>query len=208
VCSPTELPEKVWIRLRDRPPMALDVATRATSEVARPPSCVLGPSEQPCAGYRPDTESCLTVPQWPRFPDLSALRTHVEGDRVVALGSRSRDQSVPMILGGSPPPREGGEAHVRWTRPLASGDGLSAMHATFFLALRGGRALSWYEHAAGRPHVVAVDAAAGRTLWDVPTTEVLSLHLTLTRVYVQHRQGLDVRDAATGKLLGSVNKLP
>jgi hypothetical protein len=204
VCSPTELPGQVWIRLRDRAPVALDATSRAASEAPRPPSCVLGPSEQPCAGYRPDTESCVVIPTWPHFSDISPVKTHVEGSVAVGLGTRKSDMSVPMIFGGGF--RDAGEAHVRWNRPLAPGDGLSAVRATFFLALRSGRAVTWYDHAAGRPHVIAIDAAGGRTLWDAPTTEVLSLHLSPTRVYVQHRQGLDVRDAATGKLLGTVSR--
>ena len=202
VCGVPELPGKLWIRLRGRPPVALDVATRVATPTPRPPSCARSPREERCNMFNFDAETCPVEPGEPRSPEVSVFNAWAEGPNGVAIGSRRTDQTVPMVLGFTPHPREGAEPRIRWIRPLAPDNGLGAAHIVNFLALQAGRAVTHYDHTSGRAHVLAIDAASGRTLWEAPTTTIVFMHVTASRVYVQHNQWLDVRDAATGRPAG------
>jgi hypothetical protein len=89
-------------------------------------------------------------------------------------------------------------------RPVGPDDGLGAVGAAKFVQLTAGRAVALYEDARGGAHIVAIAAASGGTLWDVPARDTLEMTLSPTRLYVGRSGQLDVRDAATGRLLGTL----
>jgi hypothetical protein len=133
---------------------------------------------------------------------FSFVHGAVEAGRGVAVADKQRDSNFRILYGFDPRAKEG---KILWQRPLAPGDGLGAitgMHHGHFDVL-GGRALAAYDDPQGASHFVMVDAATGRTLWDAITPRFRSFALTLSRLYVNTSGKIDVRDAATGRVLGS-----
>ena len=92
-----------------------------------------------------------------------------------------------------------------WRRGMTEGTQPAAAHVGLEkMALVHGRVIVTYDDLRDVHHVQAIDAATGVTLWDEETPSFLDLRATPSRVYVLRWSRLDVRDAATGALLGGV----
>jgi Protein kinase domain len=208
MCVPSELPGKVWIKTAQRGLM-IDTATRTAAEANRPASCVKGPLEF-CEG---DTKPNICPVGFAEIksPDFFEDMSRIEGRRGVLVGYKKTDRSFPVLAGfeplfGNAAARYDHTSKILWQRPLAPGDGLGAvgLSITGNLAFVGGRAVVAYEHASGTTRLMAADPVTGNTLWEVTMRRLHHFTLTPTRVYVYSFVGnrIDVRDAATGHLLG------
>lgn len=213
LCSPREDPRHIWIATKDKVEASLDPVTLTMTKGARPASCAIAASPGRavvCSGLPPEMaarqQECLSPSAAPFVPGLVALETVVEGENGVATGTKTQGSSVPMIIGYTPG-GNGRTSTVRWQRGVAPGSPLAAKETGFSrVTLAGGRAVTTYEDLKGTHHLQGIDAASGRTLWDQDTGSFLQWRSTPTRVYVMRWTRLEVRDAATGKLLGGIGQ--
>ena len=144
----------------------------------------------------PECEVPLKVPEW------LLLEATEEGDDGLAVITSMVGGQGDRLAGFKP-----GAATPRWVRTIppieplrAQGNSLNSSH----VSLAGGRVVATYDDISGKSHLVALDAKTGDQRWDVVTSHRGSFSLSPTRVYELDSPRLDVRDAATGKLLGGV----
>jgi hypothetical protein len=210
ICAPREVPGKLWVALQDRQEGFLDPATLTHSNAARPTSCPDEGSDMPdtCAAMPAQARALMTecagrvAP--PDVPGFIALKVAVEEGDGIAAGMKSPGSAVPMLVGFTPG-TVGRPPTLRWQRGFAPGSPLEAqMTAVPSVKLAGGRAVVTYDDLAGEHHLAAIQAATGKTLWDVTSESFFRVGTTAKRVYVSRWSRLDVRDAATGALLGGV----
>jgi serine/threonine-protein kinase len=197
ICA--EASGKVWVVTTDQRAWALDPTARTVTAGTLPAACAARRFSFGCVTQR----RCGVDFDAPTTTEIHLREVLVEGAHGLGVGGKANDASVPMLLGFTP-----GRASspVRWRRPVAPGDGLTAAGSPSEVELRGGRAVVLYTDTSRARRLAAIDAGNGKTLWDVPTPPVHSFVLTASRVYVSRWARLDVRDAATGKLLGGVGK--
>jgi outer membrane protein assembly factor BamB len=204
-CTLPESPGKVWIRSKQPRAMMLDVATRTLTDAPRPASCPRGRREHDCWDER-TPQVCPAHQPEIKEPGVGMDEHVVERGRGVALGHKNTDISFMMLLGFEPNADTSKPSRVVWKRPVAPGDGLGSAGSghMFHFGLAAGRAVTGYDTPSGETKLVAVDAASGRTLWEVPTPDFSGLVLTAARVYILAGSRLHVRDAATGAAIGGV----
>jgi outer membrane protein assembly factor BamB len=195
--------QQVWVHVKDEHSVMIDPTKPSAVPAARPAWC-------------PDADvSCrnvFTAPQAPctssgsirTLAGISVSRVFWDGDTAVALGTKSPGTAVPMAVGWD-------KKHKReiWRLALTSSPSVQE-GAPDVADLFAGRFFAVYEMHSGPRHVVAVDVASGRVLWDaaIPKSDQGSgpqdLFGTATRLYVPHWTWLDVFDAATGRVIGTV----
>ena len=128
----------------------------------------------------------------------------------MALGHRAQGTKVPMAAGF-----DTATGKLRWKRTLPDGDAFSAKEdQTIGIATAGGGAaylvLNLKE---GPAQLLALDEATGRTRWAIKIpredrdVDEGDLRFADGRLYLAHEVALDVLDARTGKLLGSLGEL-
>jgi outer membrane protein assembly factor BamB len=200
VCSPREHPGKLWIETEDRAGWLFDPATMKPAPLPEPRSCLvarcwsLGASD-----LYSECEVPLAVPGW------SAREATQDGDDGIAVLTSITGGPGDRLAGFKP-----GSATPRWVRTIPPVEPLKARNQWIDAAhahLAGGRVVASYEDIARKDHLVAIDAKTGEMRWDVITNGRSSFTLSATRIYEPHGPRLDVRDAATGKLLGGVGAL-
>jgi hypothetical protein len=127
-----------------------------------------------------------------------------EGTIGIATGRKTPSTTVPMIMGFTV--GQSVDAAPLWQHPVPPGDGLGGLSGSHFAeqGLAAGRVVSAYDDLGGATHLIAFDALTGQTQWDVITESYYEFHLTKARLFVGRFTRLDVRDAATGKLLGGI----
>jgi hypothetical protein len=138
----------------------------------------------------------LTVPEW-----LVTGSTEDRDDGLAELTSMTGGRGD-VIAGFTP-----GAATPRWMHTVPPVEPLRAQNNHVDegrLRLAGGRVVAGYDDISGKSHLVAIDAKTGDQKWDVITTSNRSFVLTPTRIYERDPPRLNVRDAATGKLIGGV----
>jgi hypothetical protein len=122
----------------------------------------------------------------------------------VSTGRKSPSTTIPMIMGFAT--GKTADSAPLWIHPVPPGDGLGGLMGSHFAeaGLAAGRVVSAYDDLSGATHLVAFDAGTGQTQWDVITESYYEFHLTKARLFVGRYTRLDVRDPATGKLLGGL----
>jgi hypothetical protein len=213
ICAPREDPRRLWIALKDKTEAFVDPgAPHKLVPGARPASCppavVPAASSIVCTVLPPDVAAsraeCTGPYAAPSIPGFVGMQVAVDGHDGVVAGMKSPGSAVPMIAGFTPG-AAGQPPKLRWQRGVAPGSPLAAKEAPLSEpSLSAGRVVVTYEDLQGEHRLEAIDAATGKTMWDVPTESLLRLRITPTRVYVLRWTRLDVRDAATGALLGGV----
>jgi hypothetical protein len=191
-CRPAEHPGKLWIMAQNRTTGWLfDPASTSATPAPPPKSCQL----YDCWAWS-GTRGCdvpLKVPGWSQIAavqdgdDGLAYLTGVDGQR----------------LAGFKP----GSASPRWMHTIPPIEPLRARSGVVDqdrVRLAGGRVVAGYDDIWDKSHLVAIDAKSGDQKWDVITTSQRSFILTPTRIYERDPPRLNVRDAATGKLLGGL----
>jgi serine/threonine-protein kinase len=202
VCTPPDMPGKIWIRTRDKRGVLVDLAARTVSDLSRPASCPMGRDELGCFTAK-DPRVCPPERTRPEINGVHIDDTIVDGSIGFAWGERFSDLSVPLLFGFVP--RASGTPTVKWQRTVTPGDGLGAVGRTSGaeVDLAGGRAVIGYRGATGAAHALVVDAATGTTVWDkeIPGN-LMALTLTPSRLFAQLIMKIEVRDAATGAVIG------
>jgi len=101
---------------------------------------------------------------------------------------------------------------VKWEQPVASGDQASVAESSTISimdALADGRFVAPYELTKGW-HFTAFDARSGQRLWDVPLQPLIGVDhpegfaLSAARVYVMRTSSLEIYNAKTGSLVGTL----
>lgn len=197
VCAPAEHPGSVWLHQLVRPLGALvDVTTGRAEPADLPPSCALklcaadaGMFAEKCArlarvsaGRSGDVARVL-------FDGRTSLKLERSGEDYVIAGMVAADQ----------------QSHrVAWRKVVQRGGPAQPLLNSLSTArLSEARVVTTYTTAAGEERLLALDASTGATLWDLPHAYA-TLWLSPTRLYVSTGSRFDVREAATGKLLGAV----
>jgi len=142
----------------------------------------------------------------PALRGFEVETAHAEGDYGVAAAVKSPGTPVPYAIGFEPQTRQ-----VRWQQLLPTVDPLSVRKSEHD-ALAGGRYLALYGVGSAGWHLTALDAKDGARLWDVTlrplfaVDSIESLVVTARFAYVNRTSSLEIYDAATGRLVGTVGK--
>ena len=204
LCSSSDAPGKLWLKNEEKQGLLLDPALQTVAVAARrPPSCPQARRDVDCF-RREGSPICLPAATPPSTKIMHVDVTLSDGVNGVSTGRKAPSTTIPMIMGftaGKP-----ADAAPLWIHPVPPGDGLGGLVGSHFAeaGLAGGRVVSSYDDLSGATHLVAFDAVTGQTLWDVITESYYELSLTKTRLFVGRYSRLDVRDPATGKLLGGL----
>ncbi len=132
-------------------------------------------------------------------------RALTDGDLAVANG-RSSETAVPIAIGYDP-----STGNERWRVAVGTVDPDDVTpFSNEQCALARGRFVTHYRDASGLWHLVALDARSGERSWETELSDIFAvdkvaaLRLTDRYLYVLRTQTVDVFDAATGELLGTV----
>ncbi|MEP7122867.1 MAG: serine/threonine-protein kinase [Byssovorax sp.] len=203
LCAPSDLPGKIWIKNEEKQGLLLDPAAQTVVAGRRPVTCPQRRKDIDCL-FGAASAVCLPAPAKPSTKLMRVDTMLSEGAIGVATGRKAPSTTIPMIMGFAA--EKAGDATPLWIHPVPPGDGLGGVWGSHFaeMDLAGGRVVSTYDDLSGATHVVAFDASTGQMQWDVISESYYELHLTPTRLFVGRFSRLDVRDAATGKLLGGL----
>jgi eukaryotic-like serine/threonine-protein kinase len=207
LCAPPDMPGKLWIKMKEARGVMVDTAAKAATDAPRPASCRRGARESGCYGLV-DQRVCPPDPPHVAIPGFGMDQQLVDGGRGVALAGKNGDPAFRVMIGFDtrPHPHDDHDAKILWQRPLAPGDGLGAVGTSHYgeFDASSGRAVAAYDDPQGATHIVAVDEATGRTLWDVTSPAFYSFVLSPSRLYENLGGRIEVRDAATGRVLGGI----
>lgn len=192
-------PDAVAVAVLDRHHVTLDTGSLTLREAPLPPGC--DGSRSAHARRARDENGRVRRPTVRGFEVADA---HAEGDYGVAAAVKSPGTPVPYAIGFAPSTRE-----VRWQQLLPTVDPLS-VRSSEHDALAGGRYLALYGVGSAGWHLTALDAKDGTRLWDVTlrplfaVDDIESLVVTARFAYVNRTSSLEIYDAATGRLVGTV----
>jgi hypothetical protein len=211
MCTPIAAKSRVWIEMSDEKNVLFDVDAGTSTPSPRPAGCPEGESSGDCRGWltrgapRP---GCAGPEGAPKVNGFQAVNVIEDGDAAVALGKKHPGTALPVAVGFDPKTKA-----VRWQAPVASGDQAAAAESSstsIMDALAGGRFVVPYEVTSKGWHFTAFDAHSGQRVWDVPLRAQIGIDnpegfsLSATRVYVMRTSSLEVYDAKTGALVGTV----
>ncbi len=202
---------RVWIEVSDEKNVLFDVDAGTSTPAPRPAGCPEGESSGDCRGWltrgapRP---GCAGPEGAPKVNGFQAVNVIEDGDAAVALGKKHPGTALPVAVGFDPRTKA-----VRWQQPVASGDQAAAAESSstsVMDALAGGRFVVPYEVTSKGWHFTAFDAHSGQRVWDVALPSVIGVDnpegfsLSAARVYVMRTSSLEVYDAKTGALVGTL----
>lgn len=192
-------PGAVAVAVLDRHHVTLDTGSLTLREAPLPAGCDGSRSAQARRGR--DESGRVRKPAVRGFEVADA---HAEGDYGVAAAVKSPGTPVPYAIGFEPQTRA-----VRWQQLLPTVDPLS-VRSSEHAALAGGRYLALYGVGSAGWHLTALDAKDGARLWDVTlrplfaVDDIESLVVTAQFAYVNRTSSLEIYDAATGRLVGTM----
>jgi hypothetical protein len=216
MCGAPDGKPQVWIEQNDEKTGLFDATTGLTTAATRPAWC---PSDwsgvrNDCRGWLKrgaPVNQCRGPEAAPKVSGFEALNVLQDGDVAVALGKKKPGTAVPLAVGFDP------QTHaVRWQHPVASGDLATAAESgttSLMDALSDGRFVSPYETTPRGWHFTAFDARSGDRLWDIELQKGFGVEnpegfsLTPTRLYVMRTSSVEVYDAKTGSLLGTIGRI-
>jgi hypothetical protein len=212
MCAAPDGKPHVWIEASDERSVLVDADLGTATPLPRPSWCPdRWAASDDCRGWLkrgPLRLNCRSAEAAPRVTGFEALNVIEDGDVAVALGKKHPGTAVPVAVGFDPKTKT-----VRWEQPIASGDQAGvAESSTISLmdALAGGRFAAPYALTSKGWHFTAFDARSGQRLWDVPLQPILGVDhpegfsLSTARVYVMRTSSVEVYDAKTGALVGTV----
>jgi hypothetical protein len=209
VCTSTEGKPEAWLELADQQHLLVDLAAGTAKKSARPAFCPAVASDSSNCTSRGTKRPHATCHEDSsiKAPGVSIDRVLIEGDVAVALGTKSPGTAIPTALGIDPKTKK-----VKWQRPIPGADPASLHEGLDLADLTGGRLVAQYELTSGLWRLAALDSRTGNALWDVEIprskdgSQAYDLRITPTRVYLPHWTWLDVFDAKTGAVIGTVGK--
>jgi hypothetical protein len=212
MCAAPEGKPDFWIEVADKRDVLVDAEAGTSVATARPAWCPeLWAASDDCRGWlkrgapRP---ACRGPGPAPKVNGFQALNVVEQGDLAVALGKKHPGTGVPMAVGFDPHSKS-----VRWEQPLPSGDQDNAAESSTISVmddLVGGRFVAPYALTPKGWHFTAFDARSGQRLWDTPLQPLIGVDhpegfsLSAERLYVMRTSSLEVYDAKTGALVGTV----
>ena len=215
LCLPPGDTESVWIEVLDEQHLLLNTRTGTARPAPRaPPRCATPPlSPHTCSIIsRPVglTTSCERFSSPPSdIRGFSSQYLFRAGDFIVATGTRSPGTSVPLVA-----VFEKGNKTPLWHGVVADTDPTQLEDTAPETAILDGDAVYFIyemaEHAGF--HLIRRDARTGAVRWDVPiprskeATDPGSIWTHDGRVYVPHWSWMDVFEAETGHLVGTLGR--
>mgnify|MGYP002138279624 CR=1 FL=1 len=191
--------DAVAVAVKDRHHVAIDTGSLTLHEAPLPPDCESGRRAQV---RRAREEGSHRRRLAIRGFDIQSAR--IEGEYGVAGAVKSPGTPTPYALGFIPQSRE-----VAWQQVLPTVDPLS-VHASEHDGLSAGRYLAIYGVGSAGWHLTALAAKDGARLWDTTlrplfaVDQIDALTVTAQYAYVNRTSSLEIYDAATGKLIGTV----
>jgi hypothetical protein len=214
MCVSPDAKPHVWIEVADKRDVLVDADAATATPAARPAWCPdLWAASDDCRGWlkrgfpRP---GCRGPEQSPRVTAFQAVNVIEEGDVAVALGRKHPGTAMPMAVGFDPHTKA-----VRWQQPVVSGDPNNAAELSTTAemdALEAGRFVTPYQLTPKGWHFTAFDARSGQRLWDTELQPQVGVEnpegftLSPTRLYVMRTTSLEVYDAKSGTLVGTVGQ--
>jgi hypothetical protein len=211
MCASPDGKPRVWIELSDEKNVVFDADQGTAGGAPRPAWCPDSwAASDDCRGWLkrgPPMPSCRGAEAAPKVNGFQAANVVEEGEFAVALGKKHPGTAVPMAVGFDPRTKA-----VKWEQPVASGDQASVAESSTISimdALADGRFVAPYELTKGW-HFTAFDARSGQRLWDVPLQPLIGVDhpegfaLSATRVYVMRTSSLEIYNAKTGSLVGTL----
>ena len=212
MCASPDGKARVWIEVSDEKNVLVDADLGTSTPAPRPAWCPDSWSaSDDCRGWLkrgPPRLSCRGPEGAPRVNGFEAKNVVEEGDLAVALGKKHPGTGVPIAVGFDPKSKV-----VRWEQPIASGDQATVSESSttsIMDAIAGGRFVAPYELTSKGWHFTAFDARSGQRVWDVPLQSVIGIdqpegfELSGTRLYVMRTSTLEVYDAKSGVLVGTI----
>jgi hypothetical protein len=201
-----------WIGVSDKRDVLVDAEAGTSSPAARPAWCPdLWAASDDCRGWLKRgaaRHTCRGPDMAPKVSGFQPANVVEQGDLAVALGKKHPGTAVPMAVGFDPHSKT-----VRWEQALPSGDQSNAAESSTISImddLEGGRFVAPYEITSKGWHFTAFDARSGQRLWDTALQPLIGVDnpegfsLSADRVYVMRTSSLEVYDAKTGALVGTV----
>jgi hypothetical protein len=203
---------EVWIEVSDEQNVLVDLTAASLKKAPRPAYCasdrysaediychvgIFDRSEATCKGVDPSF----------RAPSFRGERALSDGETTVVVGTKSPGSQVPMAAGYDPKSK-----HVLWQRTIPQGDLASVKDGLGLTDLVDGVLVSQVELTSGLFQLCALDAKSGSPLWqtEVPHSKdgssARTMKITQTRVYLPHWTYLDVFDARSGRVIGTIGK--
>lgn len=197
---------QVWAKTADGSGHLIDVSTGKTTNASRPKACPTGCEGRPVFAMGPE---CNHRGLAPKDLEINPSTVVLGGDAAVAFGDRRKGTQVPMAVGFDP-----ATGTVKWKRTLPASDPFAARadDAPGIAAFGEGAAYVVVDMKTGGPRLFAIDAATGRTRWsvEVPREDSSMSEGKLVyhghRLFLAHQVALDVLDANTGKLIGTLGE--
>jgi PQQ-like domain len=210
MCTAPEGKAQVWIEVSDERNVLVDANAGTSVPAARPAWC---PDpwgiHTDCRGWlsrgapRP---GCKGPESAPKVAGFEAENVVQDGDLAVAFGKKHPGTALPIVVGFDPKTKA-----VRWQQSLASGDQTAVSdNGASMDALAGGRFAAPYSLTSSGWHFTAFDARSGQRLWDVPLASLIGISepegfgMSPARLYVMRSTSLEVYDAKTGVLVGTI----
>jgi hypothetical protein len=212
MCVASDGKPHAWIGVSDKHDVLVDVEAGTQGPAARPAWCPdLWSASDDCRGWLKrgaPRHACRGADAAPKVSGFQAANVVEQADLAVALGKKHPGTAVPMAVGFDPHSKA-----VRWEQPLPSGDQSGAAESSTISImddLEGGRFVAPYELTSRGWHFTAFDARSGQRLWDTALQPLIGVDhpegfsLSADRVYVMRTSSLEVYDAKTGSLVGTV----
>ena len=209
ICNPVEEPGNLWLAsMSSDSGWMVDPAQAKITSARRPWSCMIqyGQSESANPGVAPiDYRTAVPLP---RFPGVHAYTALVDGDDGAATVVPNEGAPHVRLLGFTPA-SQGRPTALRWQREIVVEEPLRAQVAgPRPIWLSGGRIIVQYDDVSSGNHLEAIDPKTGTTRWDVAAGSYSNTRVTTSRIYQYDAHAIQVRDAATGKVLGHVGRDP
>jgi outer membrane protein assembly factor BamB len=203
LCVPPDgPPNTVWVNQIDEKQNLLDIGTGKLTESPVPDGCFESKWDADRAA-----DQALEDGVAPVVDGLEIERVLIDGEIGAALAVKSPGTPVPHVVGFDP-----ADESVRWDEVLVSVDPGTIRNTDPWGALAGGRVVTLYGAGQDDWYLVGADAKTGARAWETklrPLFAVDSINSVTAngdQVFVGRTSSLEVFDAASGKLLGTVGK--
>jgi PQQ-like domain len=209
---PSPSKSEAWVEVSDEQNVIVDLTAGTSSKAARPPYCRPDRSslEDVHCRMHPLEEmaaACKGVDPSFRAPNFRADRMLIDGDASVIIGTKSPGSQIPTAVGYDPKAKR-----ILWQRAIPQGDLASVRDGLGLIDMAHDRLIAQFQLNDSTYNLAAIDARTGNPLWEteIPHSkqgiEASRMTITPTRVYLPHWTWLDVFDARTGSVVGTVGR--